>query len=35
VLLSMAVGAVLALPLAAWLIARWGSRRITAVAAVG
>ena len=35
VLLSMAVGAVLALPLAAWLIARWGSRRITSVAAVG
>lgn len=35
VLLSMAVGAVLALPLAAWLIARWGSRRITSIAAVG
>ena len=35
VLLSMSVGAVLALPLAAWLIARWGSRRITSVAAVG
>src|SRR5262245_5091014 len=31
----MAVGAVLALPLAAWLIARWGSRRIASVAAVG
>ena len=35
VLLSMAAGAVLALPLAAWLITRWGSRRITSVAAVG
>ncbi len=35
VLLSMAVGAVLALPLAAWLITRWGSRRITSVSAVG
>jgi MFS family permease len=35
VLLSMAVGAVLALPLAGCLIARWGSRTMTAVAAVG
>jgi len=35
VLLSMAVGAVVALPLAAWLIARFGSRRITSVAATG
>jgi MFS family permease len=35
VLLSMAVGAVLALPAAGWLIARWGGRTMTAVAAVG
>jgi hypothetical protein len=34
VLLAMAVGAVSSLPLAAWLIARWGSRCITAVASV-
>lgn len=34
-LLSMAVGAVLALPLAGWLIPRWGGRTMTAVAAVG
>src|SRR5215468_9167271 len=35
VLLAMAVGAVSSLPLAAWLIARWGSRCITVVASVG
>jgi MFS family permease len=35
VLLSMAVGAVLALPAAGWLIARWGGRTMTAVAAAG
>jgi MFS family permease len=35
VLLSMAVGSVLALPVAGWLIARCGSRRLTAVAALG
>src|SRR5215470_1145032 len=35
VLLSMAVGSVLALPLAGWLIGRFGSRRMTAVAALG
>jgi MFS family permease len=35
VLLAMAVGAVSALPLAAWLIARWGSRCITSVASLG
>jgi MFS family permease len=35
VLLSMAVGAVLALPAAGWLVARWGGRAMTAVAAVG
>ena len=33
VLLCMAIGAVLALPVAAWLIARWGSRLVTSVAA--
>jgi len=31
----MAVGSVVALPLAAWVLARWGSRRITSAAAVG
>src|SRR5262249_42957847 len=35
VLLSMAVGSVLALPLAGRLIGRFGSRRMTAVAALG
>src|SRR5712692_9593059 len=35
VLLSMAVGSVLALPLAGWLIGRFGSRRMTALAALG
>jgi hypothetical protein len=35
VLLAMAVGAVSGLPLAAWLIARWGSRRMTGIASVG
>ena len=35
VLLSMAVGSVLALPLAAWLIGRFGSRCMTALAALG
>lgn len=34
VLLSMAVGSVLALPLAGWMIARWGSRLMTAAAAL-
>lgn len=34
VLLSMAVGSVLALPAAAHLIARWGSRAVAAVAAI-
>jgi len=34
VLLAMAVGAVLALPLAGWLVGRTGSRRMTAVAAM-
>ncbi len=35
VLLCMAVGSVLALPLAAWLIGRFGSRCMTALAALG
>lgn len=35
VLLSMAVGSVLALPLAGWLVSRFGSRRMTALVAVG
>jgi len=35
VLLSMAVGSVLALPLAGWLIGRCGSRRMTVIAALG
>src|SRR6266851_7611241 len=35
VLLSMAVGSVLALPLAGWLIGRFGSRRMTVIAALG
>jgi len=35
VLLSMAVGAVLALPLAGGLISRFGNRRMTAIAALG
>jgi len=35
VLLSMAAGAVLALPLAGWLIGRFGSRAMTCVAAIG
>jgi MFS family permease len=35
VLLSMATGAVLALPLAGWLIGRLGSRFMTSVAALG
>ncbi len=35
VLLSMAVGSVLALPIAGWLIARWGSRIVTSAAAMG
>src|SRR3989442_5321403 len=35
VLLFMAVGSVLALPLAAWLIGRFGSRCMTALAALG
>jgi MFS family permease len=35
VLLSMAVGSVLALPLAGWLIGRFGSRFMTAIAALG
>jgi MFS family permease len=34
VLLSMAAGAVLALPLAGWLVTRFGSRNMTAVAAI-
>src|ERR1041384_1762431 len=34
VLLSMAVGAVFALPLAGWLVGRAGSRRMTAAAAI-
>src|SRR5215470_2102791 len=34
VLLAMAVGAVLALPLAGWLVGRAGSRRVTTVAAL-
>lgn len=35
VLLAMAAGAVLALPLAGGLVARFGSRRVTAAAAIG
>jgi MFS family permease len=35
VLLSTAIGSVLALPIAAWLIARWGSRVMTGAAALG
>src|SRR6185503_7273822 len=35
VLLFMAVGSVLTLPLAAGVLTRWGSRRITSAAAVG
>jgi MFS family permease len=35
VLLSMAAGSVLALPIAGWLLARWGSRVITSAAAIG
>src|SRR5215510_5525393 len=35
ILLSMAVGSVLALPLAGWLVARFGSRRLTSVTALG
>jgi len=35
VLLSMAVGSVFALPLAGWLVSRFGSRRMTAFVAVG
>ena len=35
VLLSMAVGSVLALPVAGWLIGRFGSRAVTSTAAVG
>jgi MFS family permease len=35
VLLSTAVGSVLALPMAGWLIARWGSRVMTSAAALG
>ena len=35
VLLAMAVGSVLALPLAGWLVDRVGSRRMTALAALG
>src|SRR6185503_19536669 len=35
VLLAMAVGAVVALPLAGGLVARFGSRRMTSLAAVG
>jgi len=35
VLLSMAVGSVLALPLAGWLVGRLGSRFMTSIAAVG
>jgi len=34
VLLSMAVGSVLTLPIAGWLIARWGSRVMTTAAAL-
>jgi len=34
VLLSMAVGSVVALPVAGWLIARWGSRVVTSAAAL-
>src|SRR5215468_5637009 len=35
VLLAMAIGAVSGLPLASWLITRWGSRCMTGVASVG
>jgi len=35
VLFAMAIGAVIALPLAGWLVGRFGSRRMTSVAAVG
>jgi fucose permease len=35
VLLAMAVGAVLALPVAGWLVGRLGSRRMTSLAGVG
>jgi MFS family permease len=35
VLLAMATGAVLALPVAGWLVGRLGSRRLTSLAAVG
>ncbi len=35
VLLSMAVGAILALPVAGWLMGRLGSRVMTSVAAIG
>src|SRR5262245_8925900 len=34
-LLSTAVGSVAALPVAAWLIARWGSRTMTSIAVLG
>src|SRR5262245_709188 len=34
VLLAMAVGAVVALPFAGWLVGRFGSRRMTTVAAL-
>src|SRR3989441_11276951 len=34
VLLSMALGAVVALPLGGWLVDRFGSRRMTSVAAL-
>jgi fucose permease len=35
VLFAMAVGAVVALPMAGWLVGRFGSRRMTSIAAVG
>lgn len=35
VLFAMAVGAIIALPMAGWLVGRFGSRRMTSVAAVG
>ncbi|HEV8438863.1 MAG TPA: MFS transporter [Methylomirabilota bacterium] len=35
VLLAMAAGSILALPLAGWLIGRWGSRLTTVIAAIG
>jgi MFS family permease len=35
VLLCMAIGAVVALPMAGWLVERWGSRRTTTLAGLG